>query len=266
MVLTRDLWRAGVARRLPRAFPYSWVQGVLIVLLAVQFARIFWAAFTPLGPVGTPASGPRTVGGNIAALTTFDPFFRVSGATGATIVTSLPVKLFGVRVNQATGGGSAIIATPDGVQQSFAVGDEIMPGIRLKAVAQDNVTIDRGGTSEQLFLDQSVPAPVAAVSAPGAPPAVVPPVAASLSANIAFAPRLEKGAVTGFVVSPKGSGEAFRAAGFQAGDIVTQINGAGFRSVQEAADALAKVPANTLVTFSVERGDKVVTLSARAGQ
>ena len=34
-----------------------------------------------------------------------------------------------------------------------------MPGVVLESVAFDNVTIDRGGTSEQIFLDQSTPAP-----------------------------------------------------------------------------------------------------------
>ena len=74
------------------------------------------------------------------------------------MVTSLNLKLYGVREDRATGRGSAIIALPDGRQLSFAVGEEIMPGVTLTAVGFDNVTISRGGTAEQIFLDQSPPA------------------------------------------------------------------------------------------------------------
>src|SRR3546814_6656978 len=41
------------------------------------------------------------------------------------------------------------------MQSSFAVGDAILPGVVLKAVAFDHVSIDRGGAEEQIFIDQS---------------------------------------------------------------------------------------------------------------
>ena len=66
-------------------------------------------------------------------------------AGGPVVVTSLNLKLYGVREDRATGRGSAIIALPDGRQLSFAVGEEIMPGVTLTAVGFDNVTISRGG-------------------------------------------------------------------------------------------------------------------------
>jgi general secretion pathway protein C len=130
----------------------------LLVLVALQSARLVWAVVTPAGPVG-----PVTAQGNrlIAYSGDFDPFFRLQGPTATTSVTSLPLKLFGTRRDSATGQGSAIIATPDGVQSSFAIGEVIMPGVTLASVGNDEVTIDRGGAKEKLFLDQSVPAPVA---------------------------------------------------------------------------------------------------------
>ena len=122
---------------------------------------------TPVGPVGDwrPAGAAALPAGN-SALADFDPFFRLSAGSGPAVVTGLNLKLYGVREDRATGRGSAIIALPDGTQSSFAVGDEIMPGVRLVAVGFDNVTIDRNGSAEQIFLDQSEPAPPAA----GAPP------------------------------------------------------------------------------------------------
>jgi general secretion pathway protein C len=145
---------------------------IVLVFLAVQTARLFWITATPLGPIGEPRRGVQTMQPSAG----FDPFFRLNAAAGPATVTSLPLKLFGVRVDEAMGGGSAIIEA-DGVQSSFGVGEDVLPGVKLKQVMFDSVLIDRNGASEQLFLDQSIAAPVArpAASVPAAvptPPAV----------------------------------------------------------------------------------------------
>jgi general secretion pathway protein C len=163
--------RSSLAPRFARggAVPFTWIEGALVAVLAVQAARLFWAIAAPLGPVGAWQVPQPSAVYDPALPARFDPFFRLARAAGPVVVTSVPLTLFGVRVDQASGRGAAIIATPDGVQSSFAIGDAIMPGIILKAVAVDGVTIDRGGISEQLFLDQSVAVP--AVPPPGTNPA-----------------------------------------------------------------------------------------------
>lgn len=255
-------------RLIPKRLPYVVVVVILLALLALQSARLIWAMVTPVGLVGNwnaVGSGNAT---DEALLTRFDPFFRDGvGAGGPAVVTNLALKLFGVRVNEASGLGSAIIATPDGLQSSYAVGDEIVPGVKLKSVTFDGVTIDRGGTAEQIFLDQSVAAPVAqasgtataAVAAPAAPPS-------PLLTEIQFAPRIDNGQVTGFIVSPSGSGQMFKATGMLAGDVLTAINGRGMKSLDDAKAALANSPPGAMMTLSVERAGKAVTLSARAPQ
>ena len=147
-------------RRLPRSNVYSIAELVLIALLAVQCARLVWAVVTPVTPLGDwrPAR-PGVAGAPGEMLRGFDPFFRLSSGEAPAAVTSLQLTLYGIRVNEATGSGSAIIATPDGTQKSYAVGDEIMPGAMLKGVAFDHISIDRGGTVEDLYIDQSKPAP-----------------------------------------------------------------------------------------------------------
>jgi general secretion pathway protein C len=156
-------------QRLSRVTPVGVATALLVALIAVQGARLVWVLVEPLGPVGQwrPPSARSVV-----ADPSFDPFFRIV-LPGSGAVTGLPLKLFGVRVDEATGRGSAIIATPDGIQSSFGVGEEVIPGVRLKSVAIDHVELDRAGAVEQLFLDQSVPAPVAAL--PSASPFPVPP-------------------------------------------------------------------------------------------
>ncbi len=160
--------------RFRRLNVYSALELLLLVLIAVQAARLFWGLLVPIGPVGDykaldrmrAAAAPTMLG-------TFDPFFRQApGTQGPVVVTSLDIRLYGVLANRATGGGSAIIGTANGEQRSFQVGEEIMPGVVLTGVAFDHVTISRGGTSEQLYLDQTPSLP------PGAgPPAAPAPVA-----------------------------------------------------------------------------------------
>lgn len=175
--------------RLPRSALLLGAELLLLALIGIQTARLAWTLATPRGPVGdwrpasalAPVAGPEVLAG-------FDPFFRLEGAAAPAVVTSLNLKLYGVSQDRATGRGSAIIGLPDGTQRSFAVGEEVMPGVTLAEVGFDNVTIRRSGNPEQLFLDQSTPAagapspngaaparptppPVASVPAPPSPPA-----------------------------------------------------------------------------------------------
>ncbi len=128
---------------------------VLAIGLGVQISRLVLALVTPQSPAGRPSSVSFRI--PIALNGEFDPFFRTQTGPGPSVVTALPIKLFGTRLDSATGKGFAIIAAPDGQQSSFAVGEAIMPGVKLWAVARDEVTIDRNGARERLFLDQSIP-------------------------------------------------------------------------------------------------------------
>ena len=120
---------------------------LLLVLIAVQAARLLWIlvdAGRPgrrLAGLGRARRARRRCQPRRASI----PSSASRATAGPAVVTSLNLKLYGVREDRATGRGSAIIALPDGRQLSFAVGEEIMPGVALAAVGFDNVTIDRGG-------------------------------------------------------------------------------------------------------------------------
>lgn len=116
----------------------------------VLLARAVWLAVSPAGPLGTPAA-PAAAPPVLAAI---DPFFP-NGSSGGDAVSSLDLVLVGTRVDAASGRGAAIIATPDGQQASFAVGDEVMPGVRLAGVTFESVLLARGGRRETLYIDQS---------------------------------------------------------------------------------------------------------------
>lgn len=244
--------------RLPRPTAYTALELLLLALLAVQCARLIWTALTPVGAVGDwkPAAALRPPAASFTA-GGFDPFFRLSADSGPAVVTSLDLKLFGVREDRATGRGSAIIGLPDSEQRSFAVGEEIMPGVTLNAVEFDSVTISRNGATEQIFLDQSPPAETVAAVAPAS--AAASPEAAAR--QIQFQPRLENGQVTGIVVQPAGSGDAFRAAGFAPGDVIVSVNGRRITSPEQAR-ALIEQSGGAL-NIVVDRAGRTVPLSVR---
>jgi general secretion pathway protein C len=262
--------RVRLLERLPRLTVYSAAELALLALLAIQAARLIWLVAAPLGPVGDwRASSALAAPGDASVLTGFDPFFRLSAGAGPAVVTSLNLKLYGVREDRATGRGSAIIALPDGRQSSFAVGEEIMPGVALTAVGFDNVTISRGGALEQIFLDQSEPvqtvgAAPAGSAPPGQPPQPVVAAPAPVQAGqaISLQPRLAGGRVNGIVVGPGGDGgQAFRAAGFAPGDVIVAVNGQRVTSMEQARTAIGQ--AGGEVNVMVDRGGRAVPLRVR---
>ena len=278
MRLKFDARARAILRRLPVVNVYSVIELVLLAGLAVQGARLVWTVLTPISPLGEwrPA-GPAIPVSPADVLRGFDPFYRLGAqAGGPAVVTSLQLKLFGTRIDEAMGRGSAILAGPDGVQKSISVGEEVIPGVVLKEVAFDHVSIDRGGAREDLFLDQSGGAAPAAPPPAGGTPLTGTPVAAAsqpravpsggitaaqLQSDIGFIPRLDGGRISGLVVRSQGSGTAFRAAGLQDGDIVTAIAGrpvTGPGDVDRVAGEMAK---GGTLAMTVERGGQTLPLT-----
>lgn len=274
----------GRARRLLRRVPvvniYSVAELLLLAVLAAQVARLVWALATPVGPLGDWRPATPVVAGVAAdALASFDPFFRLEPGTAApSTVTSLQLTLFGTRIDEAQGGGSAIIAGPDGVQKSIAVGEEVAPGVRLRAVAFDHVTLDRSGATEDLFLDQSKPAPAVAPpvgtgpgpvpgpvtgpvpgSVPGAPAAGMP--VGRIRAEIGFIPRIDGGRVSGLAVRAQGTGALFRQAGLREGDVVTAIGGRPIAGADDLDRIFADFRGGGNIPIVVERGGQTLPLA-----
>lgn len=258
----------GSAFRPSRAALPPLAVGVLGALLIGQGVRLLWALAVPLSPLGAwqpQAAAIASPAERRALFASIDPFFR-GGAQGpaSATVTALGLTLYGVNINEATGKGSAIIAGEDGVQTSYAVGDEIAPGVVLAGVAFDHVLLDRGGAGETLFLDQSGDAPVAAPPQPvaamesGASGDLSP---AALKAGIAFVPRSEGGRVTGLSVQPQGDGSAFRAAGLRPGDVIRGVGGRPIASAGDAAALASQFTPGARLSLEVERGAAVVPIA-----
>lgn len=286
MRLTLDARAQRLLRRLPQTTVYSAIEIVLLLLLAVQCARLLWAVATPVGPLGEwrATSGISQLATPSPALfEAFDPFFRLEGG-GPLVVTDLSLRLYGVRENRATGRGAAIIALEDGEQASYVVGDEIMPGVILEAVGFDFVTILRDDRREQIYLDQSGDAPTtgqgATPAAPAsaitpAPPRPSPQPAQSgapagvtpneLSRDTQISPRREGNRMTGVILQPTGSGRAFGAAGFQPGDVLISINGQRIMDAGQAARFATDLGSGEAMV-QVERNGETIAFRARVSQ
>jgi len=265
-------WR--LFRRLPRYSLLSLTELLLLTLLAAQAARLVWAVVTPVGPLGDcrPSTGPSIEQARAALASGFDPFFRLGRMQGPAVVTSLQLKLFGVRLDEATGRGSAIIAGPDNVQMSYSVGEAVQPGVTLKSVNYDSVIIDRGGAEETLYLDQSGAAPVTAtpvvstnenaglLSTPAgqtnAPGSVD---VADLQSRLNLAPRQAGGRVTGLV--PRGDPAFLARLGLQPGDVIVQVSGRPIGGVSDLQQAAAALRTGGNLSIAVERGAQVVPIA-----
>jgi general secretion pathway protein C len=271
--------RAWLQSRQAASFPAARVAiALLALLLAVQVARLFWTIFTPVGSLGDWRAAPVNIvppAVRAALFSGFDPFFRTDlAASGTANVTSLNLTLFGVRANEASGGGSAIIAGEDGIQNSYGVGEEVAPGVILETVAFDHVILSRGGVKESLYLDQSVPAqtvgatPAPAVAPSGAPEGNTGGGMAALNPEtiqraIGFAPRNEGGRVTGIVLQPRDDGTMLRIAGFQPGDVITGVNG---RPVSSAADIASQLRPGARLSIEIERGGQTLPIALNLEQ
>ena len=129
------------------------VEAVLAIGLAWQAAVLIWILLAPQTP---PSAGPvLSQADGLSILSRFDPFFR-SAPEAMSEATAQAFRLYGVRAGGG-GAGSAIIGGPDGLQVSFAVGDEVAPGVRLESVAEDHVVLARGGARTSLFFPTATP-------------------------------------------------------------------------------------------------------------
>lgn len=270
----------GSATRLIAARPAAVRTGVEIALglaLVVQTVRLILIVIDPgAAPTDIPRPAPPPPA-DLTVFQRFDPFSRGLGGGGvAAPAASGGYRLFGLRQG-GPGGGSAIIGLSDGRQVSVGVGEEVEPGVILKAVGYESVTLSRGGADEVLaFAEVPVSAPVAVGGDPdpvvAAPPAAAAAAAATearlidparLMAQASLRPRLQGVRVKGLTVSARGDGAALRAAGLQSGDVILAVNDSELNGVQSLASLRGELAAAPSARIRFERNGREQTVTVR---
>lgn len=272
----RDWARAGGRGRLRLDAPTLAVIG-LSLALAVQIIRLAWLLATPAA-AAAPVSAP---GPDLAVLSRFDAFFRTgaqSALAESTAAGPSQMRLFGVRAGGA-GEGSAIIGLGDGRQVSVGVGEEIEPGLTLVSVGADHAIVARGGSQSRLIFSETPlgapppppPPPTPQVVGPTPSPAPTPTGGAAVDAGALMAqdalrPRMRGLAVDGFVIGDSAAAGALAAAGLQAGDVVTAVNGVPLNSVGKLGEARTALGSAGSATIQFERGGETRSITVRTGR
>lgn len=248
----------------------SAVEVALVLLLAVQAARLAWLLLPPV-PLGEPAPPAARPPAADAARLAIDAFHPVRGAATAS-AGATGLKLFAVRPDAEA--GSAIIAGSDGRQRSHAVGDEVAPGLLLAAVHADHVELDGGGGRSVLRFESrpALAGPRTAAPAPG--PAAPPPAMGetggtptvdpeALLAQAGLRPVEAGGRVSGYTVIPRGDGAVLRQAGLQAGDVLLSVNGQEL-TPERYAELAGELAGSSSITLTYRRDGQIRSATLQA--
>lgn len=262
----------------------SAVEVALALLLAVQLGRLVWIVAEPRDAAASMASSSAAVSpADPAVFQRFDAFFRTGGQSSlaeASAAGSGQMRLYGLR-SDGSGGGSAIIGLADGRQVSVGVGEEVEPGLILRGVGPDYVTLARGASlSRLIFSDVPVgvapvppppPGPQTVTPPPPPPPPAVTPTAASvdpaqLITQAGLRPRMRGLRLDGFTVSASGDAALLRAAGLQAGDVILAINGQSLDSLERIAALRGQLANSSGAELRYERDGTVQTSTIGTGR
>ncbi len=267
---------AGTGLRLPA--PRRWAEIALALLILIQLARLGALLVAP-APVPPSGEAPTADAG---VLTRFDAFFHTGEPSSLADITqagSEQLRLFGVRAGSG-GNGSAILGLPNGTQLSVGVGEEIQPGLILRAVAGDHVTVARGTSVSRIDFGE-VPVGAASVPPPPTTPQVVAPPRPApaapaatgaaavdperLMAEAGLRPRMQGLSVNGLTVTARGDSPQLAAAGLRAGDVILSVNGIvldGPSSLNRLRTDLAQAP-EAVIRFERDGTPQTTTVRTR---
>lgn len=272
---------------------FSLVEGIGAAALAGVIASLVWGGLAPLGPVGSPQTAAAALAPqpDFAVLQRYDPFYRAQAfATAQTLsAESLGLRLYGLRGGGRPEQGTAIISANNGPQIAFRVGESPAPGLVLREVFADHVILDRGGARLKLGFPPRNTAsalaaapqagnafgagPVQGARAPAVPVAEAnpaPPSGTAVEANFArflteasLIPRRVGNAVTGYRIETAGAAPEVAKIGLQAGDILTELNGAPLSSAEPIEELPGILAQGGEITLRFERGGAVRTVRVK---
>lgn len=243
------------------------LEGILVLLLAVQAARLAWMLFTPVGPLGPVPAGVDPA--SVPPLAGLDPFRAGAGAEASTPSGVEGWRLFGLRTG--SDGGAAILGREGGPQRAYRPGEELAPGLVLEQVASGHVALRDGSIARRIDLPQAGTLPRRAPATPATLPGTAP-AAASTAADVDPARLLGQSGLrhtgqgdgsAGYTVMPQADGSLLRQAGLRPGDVLLRVNGQPLApgTFAEVAAELQRNP-RAKIDFRRDGRDHSITLGS----
>lgn len=262
------------------------VTAVLVVVLARLAAEAVWA-LVPMPqaarwqppPAPPPAMATRPPDANSIAAASLFGHYQPAANPGAAALnnapdTQLALTLLGIYAGSARD-SRALIATQNGDEEPYAIGDTVTPGVTLQAIFADRVVLSRNGRLETLRLDKDKQNAAGDGVALGPPPSDEDSEQLSGLARIRneilmdpgkaqdyirVQPVSNGGTVKGYRVFPGKNRDLFTDAGLRPGDLVTSINGVELSDTAKSMQLLADLAEVDDLTVVVDRGGQSQTI------
>lgn len=236
----------------------------LLIALAMDCALILTRSlsqFSPppdsariTAPLPRPAANPTL---ELATIVNAHLFGASSAAAGGQAPqTTMPLVLAGVIADEDPAKGQAIIGDSAAVGKLYAVGAMIGGGVRLNAVYEDRVLLERNGALETLMLPRTAPkAGSALVPPPNARASTLQDNATVLAGLVRVQPVFNQGKLTGYRIFPGGShgSTTFNQLGLRAGDLILAVNGTPLDDAGKAMEVLQTLSSSATATVTVSR-------------
>jgi general secretion pathway protein C len=276
--LSNALGRAGGLRLL------AWAIAALIIGLAYQLAEITVLLLSPgvghHSQVNTPLERQPAPGVARRALTADelrrlaarDPFRAEAAAEPITapvmaVKTPLPLALKGTSVGGPRS-SYAILALGSSPEEVYRTGDELMPGVRLKAIERDRILLARNGNTETLLLDQTRSARIDGQTSATAQTRQIARAdielqkrdLGALISSIQLQPSIGGERAGGLRVTSLAVGSFWHRLGLVQGDVIQQINGRRVRSMQDLMGLYQDFKDTTRVQVQLLRDGHALTL------
>lgn len=266
------------------------IELLLVALTAILFAKIIWLMLAPQAAVSNATQRPlpspfiqsqASQVGDRSVLMATNPF----EATGIVEVIEVPetqlnLRLAGLIMSTAEGGGSAQITTPDNRTQRFVTGDEVISGVVLEQIMSNRVILNRNGNNETLMLGgrgaglsvisdgtlaTEVPREPNDASLAGPAPELLEgrisdPGALFQSVRLASVRRNDE--LYGYALNASGSQDTLKNASLQQGDILLEVNGARVSEL-DFSEVIDEVGQNQTAMLQIERAGNVQTVRLR---
>lgn len=257
----------------------------LTLLIAVLLAQLVWALIpvpeSARWQAAAPAPSPqasRSTGPDLAGISSAQLFGNYNqelipaGTAQEAPDTRLSLTLLGI-LSGDDRESRALIASSNGDEKPYAIGDDVVAGVELQAIFLDRVILSRNGQLETLRLNRD--APSTAVDTRPTEPSASAGAAVMLgqireqilsdptkaSEFIRVQPANVNGQLRGYRIYPGRERSAFTEAGLRPGDLVTSVNGIQLDDNQKALQMLGDLSSAGSVSLTIERGGQPQTLN-----